>query len=101
MSQQQLITVYIRPGDPDCIATTKALSAAGLEYVIVDLSAPGVSIPSGREFRVGQLPLVTVGAALWGGYRPDKIAIVAAINRRPKHRAPVDPEDGLDCDSCQ
>jgi len=42
-----------------------------------------------------------VGAALWGGYRPDKIAIIAAINRRPKHRAPVDPQDGLDCDSCQ
>jgi glutaredoxin-like protein NrdH len=73
------ITVYTKPGCPQCRATLRTLDRAGLHYTVVDLT----DHPDARDYllALGHLaaPVVTVGADHWSGYRPDRIhALVAA-----------------------
>ncbi|AXC50365.1 glutaredoxin-like protein NrdH [Paracoccus suum] len=67
------ITVYSTPACVQCTATTKALSARGLDYQIVDLTADGeaMSMVAGLGYR--QAPVVVAGESHWSGFRPDLI----------------------------
>ena len=87
------VTVYVRSGNPDCLATVKALKAGGVQFQVVDLDHPRVLVPPLREIRMGLLPVVQVGDAVWGGHLPGTLALLIAIRgtRRtvPAPRPPV------------
>jgi glutaredoxin-like protein NrdH len=72
------ITVYTKPGCPQCRATLRALDHAGLDYTVVDLADD----PDTRHYllALGHLaaPVVAVGGEHWSGYRPDRIHALAA-----------------------
>lgn len=79
MAMKSAITVYVRAGDPACLATVKALKAGGVEFAVVDLAHPMVPVPPLRQIRMGLLPVVTVGDAVWGGYLPGTLALLISM----------------------
>ncbi|MDP9115684.1 MAG: hypothetical protein M3O28_00135 [Actinomycetota bacterium] len=73
------VTVYVRAGDPACLATVKTLRAGGVGFAIVDLAHPQVPVPPLRQIRMGLLPVVTVGDAVWGGHLPGTLALLVSM----------------------
>ncbi|MDA2893372.1 glutaredoxin-like protein NrdH [Mycolicibacterium sp. BiH015] len=71
------ITVYTKPGCPQCRATTRALDRAGLDYECVDISTD----PEERDFVMSlgylQAPIVVAADRHWSGFRPDHITDLA------------------------
>jgi glutaredoxin len=79
VEKKSQVTVYVRAGDPACLATVKTLRAGGVEFAIVDLAHPQVTVPPLRQIRIGLLPVVTVGDAVWGGHLPGTLALLVAM----------------------
>jgi len=72
------ITVYSRPACVQCTATTRALSARGLEFEVVNLDADAAAMERVSELGYRQLPVVVAGEDHWAGFRPDLIGRLAA-----------------------
>jgi glutaredoxin-like protein NrdH len=73
------ITVYTKPACVQCAATFKALDKRGIEYQKIDLTEN----PEAREYvmSLGYLgaPVVYVSPTVhWSGFRPDRVALLAA-----------------------
>ncbi|GCE40991.1 Glutaredoxin-like protein NrdH, required for reduction of Ribonucleotide reductase class Ib [Rhodococcus wratislaviensis] len=72
------VTVYTKPDCVQCNATHRALDKEGVDYSIVDLTEN----PSARDRVMGlgylQAPVVVAGDQHWSGFRPDRIAALAA-----------------------
>jgi glutaredoxin len=97
VEKKSQVTVYVRAGDPACVATVKTLKAGGVEFAIVDLAHPRRAVPLLRQIRIGLLPVVTVGDAVWGGHLPGTLALLVAMRgtRRDVEapRPPVSPAE--------
>lgn len=67
------ITVYSKPACVQCTATTRALTARGIEYDLVDLTEDeaAMDLVAGLGYR--QAPVVIAGDEHWAGFRPDMI----------------------------
>jgi len=72
------ITVYTKPSCVQCNATYRALDAAGIEYEIRDLTLDPVALEQVNALGHLQAPVVIAGEDHWAGFRPDKIAELAA-----------------------
>ena len=76
--EMMTVTVYTKPDCVQCNATYRALDKKGIDYAIVDLTEN----PSarGRVMGLGYLraPVVVAGDQHWSGFRPDRIAALAA-----------------------
>ena len=57
----------------------KALRAGGVPFEVVDLAHPRVPVPPLRQIRMGMLPVVTVGEAVWGGHLPGTLALLVSM----------------------
>lgn len=79
MVNKSAITVYVRAGNPECLATVKVLKAGGVPFAVVDLDHPQMPVPALRQIRMGLLPVVTVGDAVWGGHLPGTLALLVSI----------------------
>jgi glutaredoxin-like protein NrdH len=95
------LTVYTLPDCVQCRLTEQALVNAGVPYTAVDLASDEVAVDYVQQLGHTTTPIVTVGAASWAGYRPDKIRAVVSARAAAAYAVPVDPMDGLGCDSCQ
>jgi glutaredoxin-like protein NrdH len=75
-----VITVYSKPGCPQCTATCRALDNADALYEVLDLTADA----GARDYVLGlghlQAPVVVAGRQHWSGYRPDRIR--AAVDQQ-------------------
>jgi glutaredoxin-like protein NrdH len=71
------ITVYTKPGCPQCRATLRALDNAAITYRTVDVSTD----TEARDYllSLGYLtaPVVDAGDEHWSGFRPDRIHTLA------------------------
>lgn len=68
------ITVYSKPACVQCTATTRALSAKGIEYDLIDLTLDSEAMARVSELGYRQAPVVMAGDDHWAGFRPDKIS---------------------------
>lgn len=68
------ITVYSKPACVQCTATTRALSAKGLDFELVDLTQDDEAMARVTALGYRQAPVVMAGDDHWGGFRPDKIS---------------------------
>ena len=72
------VTVYTKPACVQCNATYRALDKAEIEYEKIDITTD----PEAREYVLSlgylQAPVVVAGDSHWSGYRPDRIAALAA-----------------------
>ncbi|MEM8694043.1 MAG: glutaredoxin-like protein NrdH [Pseudomonadota bacterium] len=67
------ITVYSKPACVQCIATTRALEARGLDYEVIDLTEDDAAMTQVSELGYRQVPVVIAGEDHWAGFRPDLI----------------------------
>jgi len=74
-AQTAQVTVYVRPGDPDCALVLHFLQQRGVEHTVRDVTAdPGASaVLFGRLGRIA-VPAVQVGERLLVGYDPVQLA---------------------------
>lgn len=72
------ITVYTLPSCVQCRATYRALDAKGLEYATLDLSQDESAMAMVKGLGHVQAPVVVTDDDHWSGFRPDKIADLAA-----------------------
>ncbi len=72
------ITVYTKPSCVQCKATYRALDSKGLEYEILDLSEDEKALEMVKSLGYLQAPVVVADDEHWSGFRPDKIANLAA-----------------------
>src|SRR6218665_3257900 len=88
------VTVYTKPSCVQCNATYRALDSKGIEYEILDLSEDEGALAQVKELGYLQAPVLITDEGHWSGFRPDKIAELAA--RLAEHNS-VDPHrDGID-----
>ncbi|MEQ3624214.1 MAG: glutaredoxin-like protein NrdH [Celeribacter sp.] len=71
------ITVYSKPACVQCTATTRALSARGLDFEVIDLTEDDAAMTRVQELGYRQAPVVMTGDDHWAGFRPDKIGALA------------------------
>ncbi len=71
------ITVYSKPACVQCTATTRALSARGLDYRVIDLTEDEAAFARVTELGYRQVPVVIAGENHWAGFRPDLIGRLA------------------------
>lgn len=67
------ITVYSKPACVQCTATTRALSARGLSFTVVDLTHDADALQHVQALGYRQAPVVVAGENHWAGFRPDMI----------------------------
>ncbi|MCC5969264.1 MAG: glutaredoxin-like protein NrdH [Pararhodobacter sp.] len=71
------ITVYSKPACVQCTATTRALTARGLDFEVIDLTLDDAALSQVTEMGYRQAPVVVAGASHWAGFRPDLISRLA------------------------
>lgn len=72
-----MITLYTKPGCPQCTATARTLDSMGLEYRSVDLSGDPQALDLVKAMGYTQAPVVVTDTDHWSGFRPDKLATLA------------------------
>ena len=73
------ITVYSKPACVQCTATTRALTAKGLDFDVIDLTEDADAYDRvTTELGYRQAPVVVAGDAHWSGFRPDLISKLAS-----------------------
>lgn len=73
------ITVYTKPMCVQCDATKRALTKAGLEYKLVDITEDAAALAEVKAMGFLQAPVVTTANDAWSGFRPDKIKALASV----------------------
>lgn len=73
-----MVKLYTKPGCVQCTATYRELNALGVPYEIFDVSVDGNALQLVKELGYMAAPVVVVGDDHWSGFRPDKIAALAA-----------------------
>lgn len=71
------ITVYSKPGCGQCLATTRTLDKAGIEYEYKDISVDPTAYEEAKSLGYLQAPVVVAGESHWAGFRPDLIGELA------------------------
>lgn len=72
------ITVYTKPACVQCNATKKALTRAGLDFELVDVSVDEEARDYIMALGYLQAPVVEVDGEHWSGFRPERISALAA-----------------------
>lgn len=72
------VIVYAKPGCPPCNATIKALDKAGVDYVKLDVTENPEALEACKALGYETAPVVVAGDDHWAGFRPDRIAALAA-----------------------
>lgn len=72
------VTVYTKPACVQCNATYRALDKKGVVYSSVDISQDPQALEELKAMGYLQAPVVVTDDDSWSGFRPDKIATIAA-----------------------
>lgn len=72
------ITVYSKPACVQCTATTRAMDAKGIDYIVVDLTEDAAAMEKVTDLGYRQAPVVIAGDSHWSGFRPDMIGALAS-----------------------
>ena len=72
------ITVYTKPSCVQCTATYRALDNKGVESEVRDVSTDEAALEMVKSLGYMQAPVVVTDDGHWSGFRPDKIASLAA-----------------------
>ena len=95
------LTMYVLPGCVQCAMTKRALEAAGVPYVLVDLANDEQAMKLVKQLGYTSAPVVVAGAASWAGFQPDKIKAIASAHATNRYTVPTDPMDEIQHDNCQ
>ncbi len=87
-------TVYTSQGCVACAATKRQLDKAGVTYAEVDVRTDQDALDRLKAMGYLELPVVVDGAEHWSGYRPDRVAALAAKHapRKPANLPDAGPQ---------
>jgi glutaredoxin-like protein NrdH len=76
------VTVYTKPGCPQCDATIRHLGKLKLEHPDIEwkkvnLAEQPHAVKTVTDLGYSQVPVVVVGEDHWSGFRPDRIDALA------------------------
>lgn len=83
------ITVYSKPLCVQCDATKRALSKAGVDYSVVDITEDADALAKVKSLGYVQAPVVITSEDHWSGFRPDKIKAIAAASGEQRRSAAI------------
>ncbi|MBG0716847.1 glutaredoxin-like protein NrdH [Microbacterium sp. 2C] len=72
------VTVYSKPSCVQCSSSYRALDSKGIDYEVVDMSQDADALERVKALGYLQAPVVITDEDHWSGFRPDKIAELAA-----------------------
>ena len=74
------VTLYAKPEGTcvPCTATEKALIKSGIEYTRIDITEDRAALEYILSLGHRAAPVVVAGQEHWSGFRPEKIAALAA-----------------------
>lgn len=67
------VTVYSKPLCVQCDATKRALTKAGIDYDVVDVTEDADGLAKIKALGYVQAPVVITDEGHWSGFRPDRI----------------------------
>lgn len=74
------VTLYAKPGCPQCEATRRQLEKDGIEYRKIDITQNPAAYELCKALGYLSAPVVVAGDQHWSGFRPDRIdALVRMI----------------------
>ena len=71
-------TVYTKPNCPQCFATKRALTKAGIAFAEVDLTQDEDALREVKDRGFQQAPVVVAGKQAWAGFQLDRIKALSA-----------------------
>ncbi|MEE0654105.1 glutaredoxin family protein [Bifidobacterium criceti] len=71
------ITIYTKPGCPQCTATRRAFDRLGVGYDTVDVTTDAQALRTLQDAGFRAAPVIITDDDSWSGYRPDKIRAYA------------------------
>ena len=72
------VTVYAKPNCPQCVMTIRQLEKLHLPYVKVDVTEDPSALEACKALGYLSAPVVVAGEEHWSGFRPDRLAKLAA-----------------------
>lgn len=78
VSEDFEVVVYTKPACVQCNATYRSLDKKGIKYRSIDISVDEEALEHCLSLGYQQAPVVTYNGDHWSGFRPDKIAEIAA-----------------------
>ena len=79
------VTMLTKPQCVQCRMTAQLLNEAGVDYQVIDLTESEAAMEWAQDHDFRAAPIVVVGEMstedfdAWAGFRPDKIAALAAL----------------------
>lgn len=74
------VTLYAKPGCPQCEATRRQLEKDGIGYHRIDITQDAAAYELCKALGYSSAPVVVAGEQHWSGFRPDRIdALVGVI----------------------
>lgn len=73
------VTVYSKPVCIQCTATKREMERLGIAFKEVDLTKDAVALRRVIDLGYASAPVVEAGGEHWSGFRPEKIAALAAV----------------------
>lgn len=78
-AERPAVAVYSRPDCVQCKATYRALDKHGITYTVIDTSQDADAAEYARSLGFMQAPVIVPSEGEpWAGFRPDRIAALAA-----------------------
>jgi glutaredoxin-like protein NrdH len=74
------VTVYTKPMCPQCVFTEQKLDDLGVPYTAVDVTEDTTALEYVQSLGYSSAPVVLVSGDIqhWSGFRPDRLAGLAA-----------------------
>lgn len=73
-----IVTVLSKPSCVQCVATERALTKQGIEYTKIDMTEDASALELAKSLGYMAAPVVIAGDEHWSGFRPERIAALAA-----------------------
>lgn len=72
------VIVYVKPACVQCDATKRHLIRSGIPFVEEPLTEPVLEAAKARGITTAPV-VVTPGAEMWGGYKPDRLEALSGL----------------------
>jgi glutaredoxin-like protein NrdH len=73
-----MVKIFSKPQCVQCAMTQRTLDRQGVSYEVVDVSKDAAAAEQLQAWGYRQVPVVQVGEEHWSGFRPERLASIAA-----------------------
>lgn len=71
-----MVTVYSKPQCSRCVATKSFLEMNNIPFQEIDVTKDAAAMEKAFGFGIKEMPIVEYNGDVWGGFKPEKLALV-------------------------